>query len=137
MSSAEALCWNDSSFVDKLMTYLSTPDFLNLAKVSQSARDSISRSNNIIIRNIDNTDWRFLEKLLEQVNVENTCNSIVSPLRDMIKADVQSLRVVFNWASFWTIEYHEGGYKVMINNEISWNRLLWLINDEIIQMSNA
>ena len=137
MSSAEDRCWNDSSFVDKLVTYLSAQDYLNLARVSQRAKDSILKSNNIIIRNIENRDWRYLEMVLQQVNVENTFNSIVVPLRDMIKADQQSLKVIFDWASMWTIQYHEGGYKVMITNEISWNRLLWLINDELIQMLNS
>ena len=69
--------------------------------------------------------------------VDDTLNSIVVPLRDMISADEQSIRVVFNWASIWTIEYHEGGHKTFFTDEDSWHRLLWLVNDERMQIANA
>ena len=70
-------------------------------------------------------------------NVDDTFKSIVVPLREMISADQQSLRVIFNWATDWIIEYDKGDYTVLFTNEISWNRLLWIINIERMKMINA
>ena len=137
MTCAEATCWNDSDFVEKILSYLDIKDCLNIAQVSESAKLSISRSKHINIKNIDSKGWKILKMVLEHGNLDDTLKSIVVPLRYMTLADEESLWVIFNWACVWTIEYEEGAQTVLFQNGNSWTRLLWLVNDERNRMANA